>query len=423
MNVYEQYQRLVGLVFDRFSIRLLMTMGFVAFLVIVIGVWQIGRAQLAAAGDDIAHSAVQAERISEIVAQVGGEARQAADSAHSLSEEMNNRLVKMLGTNAGDVRALEKAFERTVGNLKTLIDSGEEDAILLMLEVEDIYEKIRKEYLPLVRNMASEIENSAEVTKTQAQGAASLQSNAENFVSQAANATAITDDIQADSVVARQRAEAAMQFTLWVIAGAVFVLLVISFNTYLVISRPVLNLRDRIIDIAEGEGDLTRRIPVSANNEFGDLAVAFNRFLDRLSVLIGSVRDAGIRIGGAADEVQLVTEETRSGMHLQQGELSQMVTAINQMSVSINEIAQRATDAEQAAKGANDEAGAGRKEVETTIQSISSLAEEIDRTAEVVAVLKNDSLGIGGVLDVIKGIAEQTNLLALNAAIEAARAG
>jgi len=423
MKLFDQYQRLVGLVFDRFSIRMLMAMGFVAFLCIVIGVWQIGRTQLAAAGDDIAHSAGQAERIGTIVGQVGDEARQAAGSAQALSDEMNNRLVRMLATNAADIRSLETTFEQTVGNLKTLIDSGEEDAILLMLEVEDIYEKIRKEYLPLVRNMAAEIESSAEVTTTQARGANSLKSNAEHFVTQAADAIAIAEEIQRDSVVAHRRAEAAMSLTLWVIAGAVLVLLVISFNTYLVISRPVLHLRDRIVDIAEGEGDLTRRIPVSANNEFGELAMAFNRFLDRLSELIGSVRDAGVRIGGAADEMQLVTEETRSGMHQQQGELSQMVTAINQMSVSINEIAQRATDAEQAAKGANDEANAGRSEVDTTIESISSLAEEIDRTAEVVAVLKNDSLGIGGVLDVIKGIAEQTNLLALNAAIEAARAG
>jgi methyl-accepting chemotaxis protein len=423
MNMFDQYKRLVGFVFDRFSIRMLMAMGFLAFLVIVVAVWQIGRTQLAAAGEDIAHSAEQAERINDIVTRVGNEARDAGASAQDLSDQMNNRLVRMLATNAADIRSLEGTFEQTVGNLKKLIDSGEEDATLLMLEVEDIYEKIRKEYVPLVRSMAAEIDSSAQVTTAQAQSASSLKSSAENFVSQSAEAILIAEDIQGDSVVALQRAEAAMQFTLWVIAGAVIVLMVISFNTYLVISRPVLHLRDRIIDIAEGEGDLTRRIPVSANNEFGELAIAFNRFLDRLAELIGSVRDAGIRIGGAADEMQLVTEETRSGMHLQQGELSQMVTAINQMSVSINEIAQRATDAEQAAKGANDEANAGQSEVDTTIESISSLAEEIDRTAEVVAVLKNDSLGIGGVLDVIKGIAEQTNLLALNAAIEAARAG
>jgi methyl-accepting chemotaxis protein len=423
MPFFDDYQRIVGKLFHRFSIRALMFFGFLAFLALIVTVWQIDRTQLAASAGDIEHAAGQAAQIDRIARRVGEGAQTAAAAAEQLSDDMNSKLVQMLATNAGDIRFLETTFENTVANLNALIESGEEDPILLLLEVEDIHEKIRREYLPRVRSMAGDIENSVAVGKDLATRAGSLQATAEGFVEQAAAAAALAADIEHDAALAEQRAAAGMRLTLWVIVVALLLAAFISFNNYLVIRQPVRQLRDRIVDIAEGDGDLTRRIPVASNNEFGELAKAFNGFLDRLGELVGSVRDAGERIGRAADEMQLVTEETRSGMHQQQGELSQMVSAISQLSVSVNEIAQRATDAEQAAKRAHDEAAAGQREVETTMESISVLAGEIDQTAEVVTTVKQDSLDIGGVLDVIKGIAEQTNLLALNAAIEAARAG
>lgn len=423
MNLFRSYEQLVVSLFDRLSIRTLMLVGFVIFLGVIAIVWQTGRAQLGQATADLAAVAGQADSIHQITADVGRGSEAASLAAQTLSDEMNQQLVGMLGTNAADIRYLEKNFEQTVAHLKDLIDSGEEDSILLMLEVEDIYEKIRKEYLPAMRDMSAAIDFTATAGRAQAARAAELKGEADGFVSKTAAATALADEIQAKSTSARDRATAAMEMALIVIVVAALALLVITFNTYLVISRPLIELRDRIADIAEGDGDLTKRLKVGAQNEFGDVANAFNRFLDRLAGLIGSVRDTGFKIGGAADQLQQVTEETRSGVHQQQSELSQMVTAIGQLSTSINEIAQRATDAEQAAKGAHQEAGSGQQEVSTTISSISSLASEIDRTAEIVTSVKNDSFEIGGVLDVIKGIAEQTNLLALNAAIEAARAG
>jgi hypothetical protein len=249
MQMLDQYSRFVGLLFDRFSIRTLMGVGFVAFLAIVIGVWQIGRVQLGKASADIAHAAEQAAEINRLVGEVGDGSRQASVAAQQLSDDMNTRLVAMLGTNAADIRYLENTFEKTVDNLQALIDSGEEDAMLLLLEVEDIYEKIRKEYLPRMRSMAAEIEASAAAGKVQAQGAASLRGQAETFVARTGEAAAIAGEIQQESHAARERAEAAMSLTVWVIVAAVIVLMVISFNTYLVISRPLLALRDRIAGV------------------------------------------------------------------------------------------------------------------------------------------------------------------------------
>ncbi|MEO8411262.1 MAG: methyl-accepting chemotaxis protein, partial [Propionivibrio sp.] len=423
MSLKRRYAQVIDVLLNRFSIRMLISIGFLAFLAILIGVWQIDRVQLGKASDDIVHAAAQSQEIDAIVGKVGADAQQAAAGAQGLSEAMGKELTGMLVTNAANIRFLENNFEKTVSGLQDLIGSSEDDSALLLLEVEEIYEKIRKEYLPRIRAMAAEVEASAVAGKNQALAAERLKNQAETFVAQAARAAEITEGIQRDSLVARERAQRAMSLTVWVIATAVVVLMLISAVAYHVISRPIVALRERIADIAEGEGDLTQRIAVSTNNEFGELAAVFNRFLDRLSALIGSVRDAGQQIGLAADEVQLITADTRSGMHRQQDEVSQMVTSIGQLSLSVNEIARRATAAEQAARDAQDEASAGQTEVETTIASISSLAAEIDRTAEIVGAVKDDSREISGVLNVIKEIAEQTNLLALNAAIEAARAG
>lgn len=180
---------------------------------------------------------------------------------------------------------------------------------------------------------------------------------------------------------------------------------------------------DAMHDIAEGDGDLTRRLDDSGSDEIAQLASGFNMFAGKIQNLVGRVTGFTSQLASAASEMSAITEETSRGAQNQQGETEQVVSAIDELMISVQDVARNASEAASSAAHADDETIKGQKEVASTVNSINALAHEVERAATVIHKLGDDSQNIGKVLDVIKGIAEQTNLLALNAAIEAARAG
>lgn len=192
--------------------------------------------------------------------------------------------------------------------------------------------------------------------------------------------------------------------------------------TYL-IAKPLGDAVLAMNDIAEGEGDLTSRLNVCGRDEVADLGRSFNGFVTKIQSTIGEVSGATTQLATAAEEMSVITADTREGAERQQSETDLVATAMNEMTATVQEVAQNAISAAEAAKQADKQADEGRTTVTLTIESIDTLAIEIERASSVINTVEQDSENIGSVLEVIRGIAEQTNLLALNAAIEAARAG
>src|SRR5476649_1404 len=189
------------------------------------------------------------------------------------------------------------------------------------------------------------------------------------------------------------------------------------------VTRPILGVARMLEDIASGEGDLTRRLHYAKQDELGQLAGWFNRFLDKLQPIIGEVKRSVQDARNTADQSAEIASQTSSGMEQQYRQVDQAATASHEMSATAQDVARSAAQAAQAARDADEATRQGLKVIDQTTNSIDQLANDMNTAMAQVEGLATSSGKIGSVLEVIRTIAEQTNLLALNAAIEAARAG
>lgn len=215
----------------------------------------------------------------------------------------------------------------------------------------------------------------------------------------------------------------AQMVTLGVSALAIIIGLILAYLISQTITVPINSAVNAMHDIAQGEGDLTCRLPQAGNNEIAALAGAFNQFAAKVQAMVQQIRSSVEQISTASEEMSSITDQTSKEVIRQQSETAQVATAMNQMTATVQEVANHAALAASSAQSADKQTQDGRKVMQHTLHTIQTLAQEVENGALVISRLSEESTKIGSVLDVIRGIAEQTNLLALNAAIEAARAG
>ncbi|EOW9551829.1 methyl-accepting chemotaxis protein [Vibrio fluvialis] len=183
------------------------------------------------------------------------------------------------------------------------------------------------------------------------------------------------------------------------------------------------NIAAALGDIAEGDGDLTRRLTVKSDDEVGMLADKFNKFVDRLHVMVKNVRDVSVALNEGANHAARAAGQRSERIRTQQDEITMVATAVTEMASATAEIA---SNADNTAKNANQsvELGAqGYQQMQQSKHSIDQLAQELTGAVNIIGELEEHANEISTILSTIRAIAEQTNLLALNAAIEAARAG
>ncbi|MGG0657217.1 methyl-accepting chemotaxis protein [Rummeliibacillus pycnus] len=186
-----------------------------------------------------------------------------------------------------------------------------------------------------------------------------------------------------------------------------------------------------------GNGNLSIKLKVEKDDEFGQLVSLFNKVIDNMSQMIFKVKETSAQINQASailhqgaektekDSVQIThdIESMNEGMNTQKESISHTVTSIEDVASSIQVIAGNSSDVSNSSLEMNEITQEGSKYINSLIEQMGTINLSFDNTTNAITQLKERSQSIQNFLTIISSIADQTNLLALNAAIEAARAG
>ena len=181
------------------------------------------------------------------------------------------------------------------------------------------------------------------------------------------------------------------------------------FMTAGMITNPISKVSQGLKDVAQGEGDLTKRLQILSRDEIGELSGWFNTFIEHLEEVIAGVKNSATHVDTATEEVSAGSQGLSQATQEQASAIEEVAATIEEMTSAIKNNANNAAQGLSQARDMVNFATDSREISEKLIQSMNEISEASNK--------------IGDIIITVNEVAFQTNLLALNAAVEAARAG
>ena len=240
-------------------------------------------------------------------------------------------------------------------------------------------------------------------------------------------------------IEAGELAQAAMQATRktflmnsgWVLVGIMAVFIVtmyLSVNHF--VKRPLSRVIQSLRELSDGEGDLTRTLPVTSKDELGKLAQLFNTFLGKLAGMVNQIQHSGLQIASSSSQLAATAKEQEITMKTQAHSMQHVVRSVEEIASVTEQLVHtmRGVASTEHDDGVNDDNTAENSELpKTDLARMRGAMQQMEHASTIISgkleIINHKAESITSVVTTITKVADQTNLLSLNASIEAEKAG